>query len=176
MLSSLITLPVRIGLWTAGRAWHASQVLTERAVGLVGQVIAPAAQAPRSGREDRGHDGSQNNGDSRSGSDDASRSESDSGQSAAADPRSAAQPASETIEMESREPEPRPSQPAASQPATPPPAPEHVSEEATLVEEVADPGAEDGAGAEIHVAEPLGGLRGAQSRRRDRPATRCLHG
>jgi hypothetical protein len=173
VLSWLITLPVRIGLRTAERVWHASQLVTERAIGLVGQVIAPTAPAPRPGREDRGHDGSQTNWDgrsgsedpsrsgsddaSRSGSDDASRSESDNGQSAAADPRSAAQPASETIEMESREPEPRPGQPAASPLATPPPAPEHVSDESTLVAEVAEPGAEGGAGAEIHVAEPWEG-------------------
>ena len=34
------------------------------------------------------------------------------------------------------------------------PAPDHVSEEPVLVEEVADPGAEDGAGPEISVGEP----------------------
>ncbi|HEY2260773.1 MAG TPA: hypothetical protein VGH45_13715, partial [Solirubrobacteraceae bacterium] len=35
----------------------------------------------------------------------------------------------------------------------------HVSEEPILVEEVAEPGAEDGAGAEVHVAEPWDGFR-----------------
>jgi hypothetical protein len=35
--------------------------------------------------------------------------------------------------------------------------PEHVSEESRLVEEFADPGAEEGAGAEVHVAEPWDG-------------------
>lgn len=37
--------------------------------------------------------------------------------------------------------------------------PAHVSEDAELVEEVADPGAEDGAGAEVHIAEPWDGYR-----------------
>jgi hypothetical protein len=36
---------------------------------------------------------------------------------------------------------------------------EHVSEEPELVEEVAEPGAEDGAGAQIRIAEPWDGYR-----------------
>jgi hypothetical protein len=39
----------------------------------------------------------------------------------------------------------------------PPPAPAHVSEEPVLVEAFAEPGAEDGAGAEVHVREPWQG-------------------
>jgi len=35
--------------------------------------------------------------------------------------------------------------------------PAHVSEEVELVEEVAEPGAEDGAGAQVHVTEPWDG-------------------
>jgi hypothetical protein len=45
-------------------------------------------------------------------------------------------------------------------PEPPPPAeptPVHVSEEPTLVEELAEPGAEEGAGAEIHIQEPWEG-------------------
>jgi hypothetical protein len=37
------------------------------------------------------------------------------------------------------------------------PEPVHVSEEPALVEEFAEPGAEDGAGPEIHVEEPWDG-------------------
>ncbi|HEY2438245.1 MAG TPA: hypothetical protein VGH93_13775 [Solirubrobacteraceae bacterium] len=70
------------------------------------------------------------------------------------------------------EPEGPPStvRPAATpQPTAPPPAPSrparrpaesepaHVSEEPALVEELAEPGAEDGAGAEVHVEEPWKG-------------------
>jgi hypothetical protein len=35
--------------------------------------------------------------------------------------------------------------------------PVHISEEPELVEEVAEPGAEDGAGASVHVEEPWSG-------------------
>jgi hypothetical protein len=35
--------------------------------------------------------------------------------------------------------------------------PAHVSEEPTLVEEFAEPGAEDGAGAQVNIAEPWDG-------------------
>ncbi len=40
-----------------------------------------------------------------------------------------------------------------------PPEPAHVSEEPVLVEELAEAGAEDGAGANIHIAEPWTGYR-----------------
>jgi hypothetical protein len=56
---------------------------------------------------------------------------------------------------------PRTSRPQASRREPPPPAPlpepSHVSEEPELVEESADPGAEDGAGAGITVKEPWTG-------------------
>src|SRR4051812_8933970 len=42
-------------------------------------------------------------------------------------------------------------------PAEPPPAPAHVDEGATVVAEFAEDGAEDGAGAEIELAEPWEG-------------------
>lgn len=42
-------------------------------------------------------------------------------------------------------------------PATPPAEPVHVSEEPVLVEEFAEPGAEQGAGAEVHVDPPWDG-------------------
>ena len=40
------------------------------------------------------------------------------------------------------------------------PSPPHVSEEPELIEEIAEPGAEDGAGASIEIAEPWPGYRG----------------
>ena len=45
------------------------------------------------------------------------------------------------------------------QPVPPIEEPTHVSEEPTLVEELAEPGAEDGAGAELHIREPWEGYR-----------------
>ena len=48
--------------------------------------------------------------------------------------------------------------PAAEEPeAAPEPAPAHVSEEPELVESYAEPGAEDGPGASVHVEEPWNG-------------------
>jgi hypothetical protein len=54
-----------------------------------------------------------------------------------------------------REPAPPTAEPAPPQPE--PPEPVHVSEEPELVEEVAEPGAEDGAGAAVTVDEPWPG-------------------
>src|SRR5437588_4127883 len=53
-------------------------------------------------------------------------------------------------------PEPRP--------GTPVEEPTHVSEEPELVEELAEPGAEDGAGAELHIREPWEGYRDMSAR------------
>jgi hypothetical protein len=64
-----------------------------------------------------------------------------------------------------REPEPPSREPDGAEPpaADPvrltPPAPERADTEEELVAEVADPGAEDGAGAELHVEEPWPGYR-----------------
>jgi hypothetical protein len=44
------------------------------------------------------------------------------------------------------------------------PSPAHVSEEAELVSEIAEPGAEDGAGASISIAEPWSGYRQMSAR------------
>src|SRR5689334_19972782 len=48
-------------------------------------------------------------------------------------------------------------QPSSDFYAETPPEPAHISEEPELVEEFAEPGAEDGAGAEVHVQEPWDG-------------------
>jgi hypothetical protein len=54
---------------------------------------------------------------------------------------------------------------AARSPAAPAESePVHVSEEPALVEELAEPGAEDGAGAEVHVMEPWEGYAGMNAR------------
>ena len=64
-------------------------------------------------------------------------------------------------------PAPAPAEPAPPAPPPPEPAPAepaHVSTEPELVEEVAEPGAEDGAGAQIHVREPWPGYRSLKAR------------
>ena len=74
-------------------------------------------------------------------------------------------------EMPSMRPVPSPSPLRPARPAEPaqeaPRAseqPMHVSEEPTLVEETAEPGAEDGAGPEIHIREPWEGYRELSAR------------
>jgi hypothetical protein len=72
------------------------------------------------------------------------------------------------------EPAPRPVRPARVPPRRPrrepqsradvPEEPPHVSEEPVVVAEVADPGAEDGAGAQVSVAEPWEGYRQMKAR------------
>jgi hypothetical protein len=60
-------------------------------------------------------------------------------------------------------PSPAPAPSAAPAPA-PAPEPLHISTEPELVEEVAEPGAEDGAGAQIRVREPWPGYRSLKAR------------
>ena len=67
-----------------------------------------------------------------------------------------AEPATEPREAETA-PEPVAPPPPPAEPAVPEPPPAHVSREATLVDAFADPGAEEGAGATVHVEEPWDG-------------------
>lgn len=64
---------------------------------------------------------------------------------------------------------PRPVEPSEALPSEPPARvlrsePTHVSEEPELVAEFAEPGAEEGAGAELHVEEPWPGYRGMNAK------------
>lgn len=72
-------------------------------------------------------------------------------------PTDARAPAAEAAPPPAEPAPPPPPPPAA---ATAPPPPEHVSSEPTLVDEVADPGAEDGAGAEVRIDAPWVGYDG----------------
>jgi hypothetical protein len=81
------------------------------------------------------------------------------GDVATATPARPTEPAARPAETEPRaepEPAPAPAPPARAVPPRDEPedVPDHVSEEPVLVEEFADPGAENGAGPEIEVAEP----------------------
>ena len=66
--------------------------------------------------------------------------------------------------------EPPPPEPARTEPPAPAPTapvaeePAHVSEEPELVSELAEPGAEDGAGADVTVREPWSGYRHMNAR------------
>ncbi len=151
MTGKLITLPLRLYIRAAGMVLHGAQQAAGTAVSLAEQVVQsvipdgghphegpPAVtQAPRRGAEPpRG--------------------------AAAADPRR--QPAAQPVRVEPPPPdtESRP-QPrvrsSAAEAGTPAETaePAHVSEEAELVEEFAEPGAEEGAGVEVRIDEPWPG-------------------
>jgi hypothetical protein len=73
--------------------------------------------------------------------------------------------AREALEEPAREadaapaPEPARRERADGRPPAPAPEPEHVDEGLVVVAETAEPGAEEGAGAEVHVDEPWDGYR-----------------
>ena len=79
------------------------------------------------------------------------------------------EPRPEPPELQPEPPEPRRASAPSAPPAawattTPAPEPTHVSREPELVEESAEPGAEDGAGAAIHIREPWPSYRSLKAR------------
>jgi hypothetical protein len=74
------------------------------------------------------------------------------------EPAAGPAPAQERPQPASRAPMPR-REPVVDYAAPEPAEPEHVSEEPVVVAEVADQGAEDGAGADVRIAEPWEGYR-----------------
>jgi hypothetical protein len=159
VVTSLVTLPVRVGLRAANLTVQVTQAAAERAIEVVGQVVT-SRPSRRSGpdRQERSEGQPHSDQEGRRGN---GRAE------APVDPRSAAvrnpppqvapEPPAE-VPAEDRRPEPDAGQEPAP-PVPPAPEPDHVSEEADLVEEVAEPGAEDGAGANVHIEEPWDGYR-----------------
>lgn len=154
----MITLPVRVSLRGAEFGLRVGQTVAERAIGLLGTVLMPTARRPRAGHEyhsasararENGSSPPEAPGRSRTGS-------------AGGDPRSGASSPERAVAAQEAVAAERPA-PAASEPPEPvPPAPgpqqpSHVDEAATVIDEVAEPGAEDGAGAEIRIAEPWEG-------------------
>jgi hypothetical protein len=183
MTGSLIAFPLRLGLRGAGLAVQGATAVAERLVGVAAQL---ADAVTRDGGPDLDLDGSEHgqpepaprpepHPDTESAPDDAVEAEPISDNASEAE--STAPDASETDSAPDDEsastpaetaPAPDPattaSPPAPAAPESAPlpdldPAEGHVSEEPTLVEEVAEAGAEDGAGAEVHVAEPWEGYR-----------------
>jgi hypothetical protein len=135
MAGELITFPIRVGLRAARVAARGGLQASERAIAIASFVVKTATSS--GSRDD-------------------------------ADPHASA------TEAQAAAPPRRPTAPASPSPTTPrPPAaeqvppeiqpapletePVHVSEEPTLVEEFAEPGAEDGAGAQVRIAEPWDG-------------------
>jgi hypothetical protein len=154
MAGKLITLPLRVWIRSACLLTRAAGGAAERAVSLAGQTIRVVSP----NGSDHGHR------DASAGAEPGWREES------IEEPVS---PADVEHPPEERPRRPAPAQPRATggapsvsavrplreEPEAAPPAPEpvHVSEEPELVREEAEPGAEDGAGAQLTVTEPWNG-------------------
>jgi len=166
VVGKLITLPLRVWLQSARLLTRAAGEATERAFSLAGQTIGAATP-------DRSGTGQASNG----GPPPAEASERpvhEGRETRAPEPRGAPEPAPPTSEASAeapvQPPRPEPAAPPRPEPVapTPPPPiveePVHVSEEAELVREEAEPGAEDGAGAAVTVMEPWNGYRHMNAR------------
>jgi hypothetical protein len=140
MTGKLITLPLRVWFRSARLLTRVAGDAAGRAVSLAGQTIGVATSNGSS--SDRGRPGG----------------------SATAEPgwreESIEQPVTPVdVEHPREEPErrPAPTQPREPVHASEQPEPVHVSEQPELVREEAEPGAEDGAGAQLTVMEPWNG-------------------
>jgi hypothetical protein len=143
MAGNVITLPLRVSFRSARFLTRVVGGTTGHALSLVGRTIGAVAPAPPTPRAT----------------------------APTTPPAQPAQPAARTQklpETPSVQKAPPRQTPPPQTPHTPPPpspsiaaeqTPVHVSEEPELVREVAEPGAEDGAGATIRVAEPWNGYR-----------------
>lgn len=173
MAGQLFTFPLRLGLRVARGAVRGGMQVTGRAVGVAASVVRAAtsggspapAQSPR-------RDSSETPPHRRSAEPEAATdrpaSEPSGPNGGAPDPRTADRDearsddtADATLEPE-RDPAEHAAEAVEEAPAAAPapdaePAPPHVSEETTLVQSVAEPGAEDGAGPQITIEEPWEG-------------------
>jgi hypothetical protein len=147
MFGELITLPLRV----AGRAVRAYWRATEQALSLASDAAGYVIERVSPGPHERP-----------SGSETATPATPPVHRA----PAPAAAAKSQATSTESTPPAQPPIVPRMPepQPVTPAEEPTHVSEEPELVEEFAEPGAEDGAGAELHVEEPWNGYRAMNAR------------
>ena len=131
MVGELITLPLRVGV-RATRLWlRATEETVAVVAELTGRLIGGAvSNRPNAGRAHSVH------------------------QAGGVEAEHVADPERTAVHLEPPAPEPAP---ADAVEALAEAEPVHVSEEPELVEEVAEPGAEDGAGAAVHVEEPWNG-------------------
>lgn len=137
-MTSLLTLPIRAGLRAAELGLRVSEAVAERAIAALGAVLAPTASPGETASAPHPRAPHSRAGDSER------------------------QPSTPTARPQASAPPAPPPRLAAVAPAPPvpePATPAHISAESTLVRETSDPGAEDGAGAQIHVAEPWPGYR-----------------
>ena len=143
MAGNVITLPLRASFRSARLLTRVVGGTTSHALSMVGRTIGAVAPSPPTPRTTAAT-------------------------TPPAQPAQPAQPAARTQKLPET-PSVQKAPPRQAPPPQPPPPPSpsiateqtpvHVSEEPELVREVAEPGAEDGAGATIRVAEPWNGYR-----------------
>lgn len=141
--SSLLTLPVRVGLRGAQASLQLTAAVTDRALAVVGSLAGAVRSSDRQ-RFDI-------DGEPLGGVPDPTPAPAPPGPAPAPPPP----PPAPTPPPPGPEPAPGPP-PAPPGPPDPPPPP-HISTESDLVESVAEAGAEDGAGAQIHTDAPWDG-------------------
>jgi hypothetical protein len=134
MVGELITLPLRLTGAATRLWWRAADQAVGLASGAAGYVIDRVTPADQPARQKQ-----------------------PSSQSVSSASQGLAEPASEAR----AEPTVRtqPTRPREPRPDTAPKQPAHVSEDPELVAEFAEPGAEEGAGPELHIREPWDGYR-----------------
>jgi hypothetical protein len=156
MSGSLVTLPLRLSVRVAELTFTGAQEVVRRVAGLTGlRGPGPSAEPSSEPASQRAPSAERRAPESSNG---AGRTPTE---TAPRDPRSAA------AETEAPPPAPPPvvdaevveAEPAVDYDAPPEPEPVHIDEEVELVQEVAEPGAEDGAGAQIRIDEPWDGYR-----------------
>lgn len=158
MVGELIMLPLRVGM-RATRLWfRVAEETANVAVNATGRLIGLAASSGSDGRSSGAWTVPASE-----------RSDPDE-----VDSRDQDSPEPSVLQREAPSPvqSPAPASPVSSPPVSPPvpraaldqAEPAHVSEEPELVEELAEPGAEDGAGPEIHIEEPWKGYAGLNAK------------
>lgn len=135
MVASLLTLPLRLGMRLAAATVEETVVLGARAAGLLAELIAPR-QSPDTGPD--------------------VPPEASAGGDVVVPPDVPDAAGALADEVQVPVPPPEPAH-VSKAPAHLREEPAHVSEEPELVREDADPGAEEGAGAQLRVAEPWTG-------------------
>ncbi len=174
-MGQLLTLPVRLSARAATIALRGTESVALRAVSVAGRVAQVVGVAQRERREPApSRDDPRPAGESRAAAptsapeaapapapEAAPASAPEAAPASAAVPAlaesRAAQPDSPASEPEAAAAEPAPAAASVEPAPAPEPEPVHVSEEPTLVRESAEPGAEDGAGAQVTVDEPWDG-------------------
>lgn len=156
MSNSLLTLPIRVGLRGAQVGLALTASVTDRALAVVGS-LADAVTQPESPGLDL--DGEPFGGipDPPPMPDPGPPPVPDPGPPPMPDPGPPPEPPLPGPEPVPGPPPGPPEPPPVPGPPPPPPPPPRISTEADLVESVAEPGAEDGAGAEVHVDPPWDG-------------------